>query len=239
MINYAHRGASEYAPENTLSSFYLGLLQGANGIETDVQRTKDGILILFHDDMLERVTNSTGFISDYTFNELKRIKVYGESVSDFYDRIVSLEEFLQRFSGYDINFAIELKSANIEADTVALIKKFGIEDRTTVTSFEYDYIKNVKLYDDTIRIGWLVNSDGVAEIDKLKEIGGEEMAPKAEMLTNESIKKIRDAGIGVRAWGVFNTAIMKKIASLEIDGMTVNFPDRLNRYLTSSPTIAS
>ena len=112
MINYAHRGASEYAPENTLSSFYLGLLQGANGIETDVQRTKDGILILFHDDMLERVTNSTGFISDYTFNELKRIKVYGESVSDFYDGIVSLEEFLQRFSGYDINFAIELKSAN-------------------------------------------------------------------------------------------------------------------------------
>ena len=50
MINYAHRGASEYAPENTLSSFYLGLLQGANGIETDIQRTKDGVLVLFHDD---------------------------------------------------------------------------------------------------------------------------------------------------------------------------------------------
>ena len=46
MINYAHRGASEYAPENTLSAFYLGLLQGANGIETDVQRTKDGQLVL-------------------------------------------------------------------------------------------------------------------------------------------------------------------------------------------------
>ena len=46
MINYAHRGASEYAPENTFSSFYLGLLQGANGIETDVQKTKDGVLVM-------------------------------------------------------------------------------------------------------------------------------------------------------------------------------------------------
>ena len=46
---YAHRGASEYAPENTLSSFYMGLSMGANGIETDVQRTKDGVAVLFHD----------------------------------------------------------------------------------------------------------------------------------------------------------------------------------------------
>ena len=64
MINYAHRGASEYAPENTLSSFYLGLLQGANGIETDVQRTKDGVLVLFHDNTLDRVTDSTGRVQD-------------------------------------------------------------------------------------------------------------------------------------------------------------------------------
>ena len=52
MINYAHRGASEYAPENTMSSFYLGLTMKANGIETDVQKTKDGKLVLFHDDTL-------------------------------------------------------------------------------------------------------------------------------------------------------------------------------------------
>ena len=49
-INYAHRGASAYAPENTMSAFLLGIKQGANGIETDVRRTKDGVLVLFHDD---------------------------------------------------------------------------------------------------------------------------------------------------------------------------------------------
>lgn len=67
MINYAHRGASEYAPENTLSSFYMGLAQGANGIETDVQRTKDGVLVLFHDGTLDRATDKSGKLSDYTF----------------------------------------------------------------------------------------------------------------------------------------------------------------------------
>ena len=70
MINYAHRGASEYAPENTLSSFYLGLMQGANGIETDVQRTKDGVLVLFHDNTLDRVSNVSGNLSEYTYEEL-------------------------------------------------------------------------------------------------------------------------------------------------------------------------
>jgi len=59
-VNYAHRGASQYAPENTLSAFYLGLAMGANGIETDVQKTKDGVLVLFHDNSLTRVTGAGG-----------------------------------------------------------------------------------------------------------------------------------------------------------------------------------
>jgi hypothetical protein len=62
-INYAHRGASEYAPENTLSSFFMGAAMGANGIETDIQLTKDGIPVLFHDDSLKRVTGVDALLS--------------------------------------------------------------------------------------------------------------------------------------------------------------------------------
>ena len=58
-VNYAHRGASAYAPENTLASFYLGCQMGANGVETDVQRTKDGVLVLFHDNDLMRIAGSS------------------------------------------------------------------------------------------------------------------------------------------------------------------------------------
>lgn len=231
MINYAHRGASAYAPENTLSSFYLGLLQGANGIETDVQRTKDGVLVLFHDDTLDRVTDGTGALSDYTFEELKTIKVYGNSVTHFYDRIVALREFLEKFSCYDINFAIELKGEGVEADTLSMIKEFGVFDRTTFTSFNFEYIKKIKEIDSTARVGWLTENPGEEETEKLLAIGGEEMSPKAECVTEDMVKRLKEQGLGIRAWGVFNVSLMKKMCLLHVDGMTVNFPDRLHQYL--------
>ena len=74
-INYAHRGASEYYPENTALSFRKGLEMGANGIETDVQKTKDGVVVLFHDDTLNRVTGKSGSIADYTYSELLEFDV--------------------------------------------------------------------------------------------------------------------------------------------------------------------
>lgn len=231
MINYAHRGASEYAPENTISSFYLGLLQGANGIETDVQKTKDGVLVLFHDDTLDRVSNKQGKLSDYTRDELKDIKIYGSCTTGFYDRIVTLREFLERFSQYDINFAIELKGADVEKETLEMVKEFGIMKKTTFTSFCYEYIKKIKELDSSARVGWLTSSVDDEAIKCLLEIGGEEIAPKAELVTEELIKKWKKAGLGVRAWGVFDITLMKKMCALGVDGMTVNFPDRLHESL--------
>ncbi len=231
MINYAHRGASEYAPENTLSSFYLGLLQGANGIETDVQKTKDGVLVLFHDDTLDRVSNKQGKLCDYTWDELKGIEIYGSCTTGFYDRIVTLKEFLEKFSQYDINFAIELKVADIEKETLEMVKAFGIMNKTTFTSFNFQYIKRIKELDSFARVGWLTSSVDEVTIKCLLGIGGEEIAPKAELLTDEIMETLRNAGLGVRAWGVFNIALMKKMCGLGVDGMTVNFPDTLQEYL--------
>ena len=231
MINYAHRGASDYAPENTLSSFYLGLLQGANGIETDVQKTKDGVLVLFHDDTLDRVSNMQGKLCDYTWDELKEAEIYGSCTTGFYDRIITFREFLEKFSRYDIHFAIELKGADVEKETLEMVKAFGIMDKTTFTSFAFQYIEKIKALDKTARIGWLVPSISNGEVDRLLEIGGEEIAPKAELLCDESMQMLRNVGLGVRAWGVTDIALMKKMCALGVDGMTVNFPDRLCEYL--------
>jgi hypothetical protein len=68
-VNYAHRGASTYAPENTFLAFYTGIYMGANGIETDVKMTKDGVLVLFHDSTVTRLTGAEGSVSDYTLEE--------------------------------------------------------------------------------------------------------------------------------------------------------------------------
>ncbi|MBQ2695950.1 MAG: hypothetical protein IJF61_01455 [Clostridia bacterium] len=231
MINYAHRGASEYAPENTLSSFYLGLIQGANGIETDVQRTKDGVLVLFHDDTIDRITDGKGSLSDYTLEEIKKLKVYGNSTTWFYDSVVTLREFLEKFAAYDIKFAIELKGAGVEEDTLSMVKEFGAFEKTTFTSFDFNYIKKIKELDKAARIGWLTENPGEKEIEEILNISGEEMAPKAEYITEDMVKKLRSKGLGIRAWGVSNVSLMKKMCMLNIDGMTVNFPDRLYQYL--------
>ena len=233
MINYAHRGASEYAPENTLSSFYLGLMQGANGIETDVRKTKDGVLVLFHDNTLDRVTDASGAVSDYTWEQLQKVKVSGNSTKGFFDRIVTLREFLEKFSHYDIKFAIELKGADVEAETLAMVKEFGIMDKTTFTSFTFDYIAKIKALEPAARVGWLTSATTDEAMEQLLQIGGEEMAPKAELITEELMEKWRNAGLGVRAWGVSGVALMKKMCRLGVDGMTVNFPDRLFEYLHS------
>lgn len=232
MINYAHRGGSEYAPENTLSSFYLGLMQGANGIETDVQRTKDGVLVLFHDDTVDRVTDGSGKLSDFTLEELKKLKVFGNNTTGFYDHVVTLREFLEKFSCYDITFAIELKGAGVEEDTLAMIKEFNLMEKTVFTSFQFDYIKKIKELDKSARVGWLIFTTEENATEKLLSIGGEEMCPQAENVTSELMNEWRSAGLGVRAWGVTSVQLMKNMCDFEVDGMTVNFPDRLFQYLS-------
>ena len=237
MINYAHRGASEYAPENTLCAFYLGLLHGANGIETDVQKTKDGELVLFHDNVLDDKTNGSGRICDHTLEQLRKLQVYGKCTTGFYDRIVTLHEFLEKFSGYHIRFAIELKGADVEKETLAMVKDYGVMEKTTFTSFRFEYIQKIKELDEQARVGWLTSETDDKAICRLLEIGGEEFAPKAELVTPEFIKKCREAGLGVRAWGVTNVLLMKKMCQLGVDGMTVDFPDRLYQYLNTSRSV--
>ena len=233
MVNYAHRGASEYAPENTMSAFYLGLLQGADGIETDIQRTLDGKLVLFHDKTLERVTvgKASGCVSDYTLNELRELKIYGNCATGFYDKIPTLEQFLSVFCGYKIRFALELKTPDAEKEVLSLINKYRVVSRVTITSFEYDFIKMVRELCSYVRIGWLVNGDGLESTSQLSAIKGEEMCPKASETTEQSVKTLKDSGFCVRAWGVNNTEQMTRMCRLGVDGMTVNFPDRLCQYL--------
>ncbi len=232
MINYAHRGASEYAPENTLSSFYLGLLQGANGLETDVQKTRDGVLVLFHDETLDRVSDHSGKLADYTFQELQKVKVFGNCTTGFYDRIITLREFLENFAQRDLRFAIELKGPDVEEETLAMIKEFGIMEKTTFTSFQYEYVAKIKALDPCARVGWIVSQVDDTVLQKLHAIGAEEIVPKADPLTAEQIKICRDAGLGVRGCCVFTLRLMRKLCQMDVDGMTVNFPDRLREYLS-------
>lgn len=226
-INYAHRGASEYLPENTFLAFYNGIFMGANGIETDVQKTKDGVLVLFHDDTITRMTGREGSIKDYTFAELQEFDV---TAHGFSDKIVALEDFLQHFKAFPLTFAIELKS-DVAEETAHMLRKYDMVSKTVVTSFNFEYIKEFKTYAPEFRIGWLIKELNDENIAKLNVLGGEEICPKAEHLTRENVSDLHNLGFNVRAWGVFNEEIMKNAVDSGADGMTVNFPDKLTEYL--------
>ncbi len=227
-VNYAHRGASEYMPENTLLSFYNGIAMGANGIETDIRRTADGKLILFHDSTLERVTNGEGRVEELTYDELLSLNV---EKNGFFDKIVTFEEFLENFSFRDLTFAIELKGEGIEEETAELLRKYGMEKKTFVTSFTLDYIKKFKEYAPEFRVGYLSKEITAELLAELRKIGVDELCPKGAEVTPERVRAWHRAGFNVRAWGIDSAETMKKVYDSGANGMTVNFPDKLTEYI--------
>lgn len=227
-VNYAHRGASEYMPENTLLSFYTGIYMGANGIETDIRRTADGILVLFHDKTLERVTGDPRSVEECTFAELMELEVKKGS---FTDKIAVFEDFLQKFAFRDITFAIELKGAGVEKDTADLLRKYGLEKKAVITSFKLEYIKNFVAYAPEFEFGLLIKEVTPELEAELLALGATEICPLATLMTAEDVNRWHSMGLRVRAWGVKDEEVMKHVVDIGADGMTCNFPDKLNEFL--------
>lgn len=229
-VNYAHRGASTYTPENTFLAFYTGMYMGATGIETDVQRTKDGVLVLFHDSTVDRMTNGTGPLADYTLEELQALDI---TKNGFTDKIVVFEDFLQKFSFRDIVFAIELKGPGVERETADLLRKYNMREKTVVTSFELEYLRNFREYAPEFETGYLsANEAFTSELEnKVKEMGITEFCPKAADMTPELVAHWHALGFRVRAWGAFDEELMRHTYECGADGTTCNFPDKLTEYL--------
>ena len=228
-VNFAHRGASEYAAENTLSSFYLGLRMGANGIENDIQITKDGVLVVFHDDTLARVTACEGEIADYTYEELLQMRVRNAKTGEE-DVIVRFEDFLRYFGWRDLTFAIEIKKEGYERQVVDMLEQFGMRDKTVITSFKFPCIERVKAYRPDYRVGWLIKEPDDEKFAAMERIGCEQVCPQAKYVTAERVREWKARGFSVRAWGVTNEELMKATTDAGVDGMTVNFPDLLTAY---------
>ena len=210
IVNYAHRGASEYYPENTLWSFYAGLEMGADGIETDIQRTSDGVLVLHHDDTLERVAGEKGAIRDYTYAQLAAMD-FGRFKDQRFEgeRIVTLETFLTHFGNHHLHLALEIKQFGVEEQTLACIAAHGCRASVTLTSFIWESMERVRRLDAQTAAGFLT-----------------------ERITDE-MRLARERGFSVRFWGVKNEELMRRALALGGDGMTVNFPDKLTAALKS------
>lgn len=237
-VNYAHRGASEYAPDSTISAFDLGIKMNANGIETDLHKTKDGHIVLFHNDNLIGRSSGTGSLKEYTLAQLKEMD-FGAWKDEKYkgEKIVSLEEFAQKYFHLNLVFALELKAADCEKETLEIIKKYNVMDKVFVTSFYFEYLEKMRSLDEIVRLGWLIKKADKEACNRLLTIGGSQICPQAYFTEKEDIDLINSFGFRARIWGITNIELMQKMCSFDIDGMTCNFPDKLYKYLKESNSV--
>lgn len=149
---WAHRGASgwdkQYAPENTMPAFIKAYEMGADGIELDVQLTKDGEIVIIHDETVDRVSNGTGWVKDYTLNEIRKLNFAKQHPEYGFVTIPTLQEFFQLMSKNNMLINIELKTGvifypKLEEKVLELAKQMDMSNRIIYSSFNHYSLEKV------------------------------------------------------------------------------------------------
>jgi glycerophosphoryl diester phosphodiesterase len=233
-IVVAHRGASRAAPENTLASMKKAVEFGADYAECDVFQTKDGEIVLFHDEEMERTTGKEGMIWDYTLAELKEMEVGSWFREEFRgEPIPTLHEAVQLVKG-KIKLNIEIKISGSDPDiaqkVVDIIRSEGIERECMVTSFEKPVIEKVKKIDPDLITGFIFDEEHPPDIF---EGNWEYVCSKRNIVDEEFVQQAKQKGKKIFVWTVNYPAEMKKLIALGVDGIITDVPDVLREVLSS------
>ena len=237
-INYAHRGASGYYPENTMLAFEKAVELGCTGIETDVHMTKDGHLVLIHDEKIDRTTNGTGYIKDYNLNELQRFDAGAWMDKAFAGiTIPTAEDLLKLAVSKNIIINFELKTdriwyEGIEEKLIELIHKYNFSDKVIISSFNHYSIYKCKQIDKNIKVG-LLYVEGLFEPHLYAEIvGAEALHPPFHAVDNkELIDRIKASGKMINAFTINDESDMKRFLDYKIDGIITNYPDKVKMLM--------
>lgn len=229
----AHRGASSYAPENTLAAFDLALQMGVRHIELDVHSSSDGHIVVIHDDTVDRTTDGSGPVASHTLAGLRALDAGSWFGAIFVgQRLPTFAEVLERYKGrVHIHTEIKGHSAYLSQRTVDMIRQHGMAEQVTMTSFQKVRLEEIRAYAPALPTGWLVGEVSDAIIAQARAIGLTQLCPRANTLTPELVRRLHAEGFVVRAWGVTTEALMQQVVQAGADGMTVNFPDTLMTYL--------
>lgn len=230
----AHRGFSGIYPENTMLAFKKAIEIGADGIELDVHLSKDGQVMIIHDEALKRTTGLDGVISDYTRAELEKISAGKTKNDEFgFTPIPSLEEYLAFMAEHRDKFTnIELKTApvyypEIEEKTLELVRKFDLEKNIIYSSFNWLSIERMQRLGTISETGLLFSGMKLYnQAHIIKSLGINYFHPDFNDLTDEIVKSYLDNKVGLNVWTVNEIEDMKVCLSWNIDGLITNFPDR-------------
>ncbi|MFG2355740.1 glycerophosphodiester phosphodiesterase [Streptomyces sp. NPDC048521] len=243
----AHRGASAYAPENTLASIDKAAKLGFSWVENDVQRTKDGELVVIHDDSLRRTTNVEDLfpgrapwkVKDFTAAEIARLDA-GSWFSPAYagTRVPTLRQYMRRVERNRENLLLEIKNPDlypgIERQTLKLLRTAGWLDRghqgrLIVQSFSADSVRTVHELQPAVTTGYL----GTPTVAQLQQYAGfaDLINPSYGTLSQGYVSAVHafdgphGRPLGVFAWTVDDAATAREVADYGVDGIISNKPD--------------
>ena len=231
MLAIAHRGASGYAPENTLAAFKRAVSQGVSFIETDLHLTRDAHFVAIHDEVVDRTTNGHGSIHEMTLQEVRRLDAGSWFASEFTgERVPTLDEILEFTKKNDVVFYLELKPSGFWGGEHALIgalRDTGEIPRSVVISFDPSILAALRKLEPTLMTGLLYNGQIEEPFEKATEIGARQLAVRGDLLTPNFVQQARKRDLQVVCWTVNSPAHMRMLATAGVDGIMSDYPDRL------------
>lgn len=236
-LNYAHRGASGYYPENTMLAFEKAVEMGCEGIETDVQLTKDGVLILCHDELLDRTTDGKGLIAEASYSEIEKLdaaKLWSGKFKDV--KIPTLDELLNFVNDKNLMINLEIKNSVVDYEGIEemIIKKvyeYKLDRKVIISSFNHYSIKKCKSVDNTLKAGLLYDCRLYEAGKYASQIGADALHPLFYTLNKDVVREIREQNKAINTWTVNEEKYMKALIMLGIDGIITNYPDKLKKVL--------
>ncbi len=244
----AHRGGAGLAPENTLASFQNGLALNADILEMDAHLTKDGVAVIIHDPTLERTTDGSGRVADFTLAQLQTFNAAAKYAGGATERqaIPTFAQALDLAKPTNAHIEVEIKVPaegrypGIERKMIDEIAAREMTDRVQISSFDFDTLKQVKAISPKAKTVALLTFDYFrgkdlyqvgAIIEEMKKIGADVIAVNKELLIPALAQEAHERGLQVEVWTVDGEAEMRKFIAMNADGIITNRPDVLKRVL--------
>jgi glycerophosphoryl diester phosphodiesterase len=226
-----HRGAAGIAPENTLASFRKTLELGVSLTELDVRLTRDGQVVCFHDDRLDRVTGERGPVSEWDWDALSRVEVLTGAFHGAYPgaTIPRLAEVLQGLPAH-CRFLVELKGEPVRPEllveqTLAEIEAAEAGERCRIISFHPDLLRLARR--SPLDLGVLVATREAAQLFPLaRELKAQAVHPPHNLVTPALVAETRDGGFLLNTWTVNTADDFRRLAALGVDEITTDYPDQ-------------
>lgn len=231
---WAHRGASGYVPENTLEAFSKAIEMKADGIELDIQMSKDGEIVVVHDEKLGRVSDGSGLVKNHTLAELKRMN-FSKSFPGFgRTQIPTLKEVYELVQGKEITVNVELKTGvffyeKMVDKALDLAAAMGVEDRILYSSFNHYTLKEIKEKNPQAVTGMLF-MDGLVDAPLYgRKLGVDALHPVYTHLKYpDFLQQCRENNLSLHVWTVNTGQKFREMKAAGVDAVITNYPDVQN-----------